>query len=93
MGQPQRTPQLAMESLQFVAIISKMNFSLKFWAVFDVRPQISWPKKFNSAQSHKLEKENENERFPLLHNSYKILSAHAHKIYKSYNIVGRYILI
>ena len=50
MGQPQRTPQLAMESLQFVAIISKMNFSLKFWAVFDVRPQISWPKKFNSAK-------------------------------------------
>ena len=51
MGQPLSSTDIsAMESLQFAAIISKMNFSLKFWAVFDVRPQISWPKKFNSAK-------------------------------------------
>ena len=95
MGQPLSSTDIsAMESLQFAAIISKMNFSLSNFGQFlmsDLRfhgqrnsilhkATRIWKKKMKMSDS------------PLLHNTYKILSDHAHKIYKLYNIVGKYIL-
>ena len=98
MGQPLSSTDIsAMESLQFAAIISKMNFSLSNFGQFlmsDLRfhgqrnsilhKATSWKKKMKMSDSP---------LSSLLHNTYKILSDHAHKIvYKLYNIVGRYIL-
>ena len=97
MGQPLSSTDIsAMESLQFAAIISKMNFSLSNFGQFlmsDLRfhgqrnsilhKATSWKKKMKMSDSP---------LSSLLHNTYKILSDHAHKIYKSYNTVGRYIL-
>ena len=98
MSQPLSSTDIsAMESLQFAAIISKMNFSLSNFGQFlmsDLRfhgqrnsilhkATRIWKKKMKMSDSP---------LSSLLHNTYKILSDHAHKKYKLYNIVGKYIL-
>ena len=95
MGQPLSSTDIsAMESLQFAAIISKMNFSLSNFGQFlmsDLRFHGQRNSILHKATSWKM-KMSDSPLSSLLHNTYKILSDHAHKIYKLYNIVGKYIL-
>ena len=94
MSQPLSSTDIsAMESLQFAAIISKMNFSLSNFGQFlmsDLRFHGQRNSILHKAATRIWKKKMKMSDSPLsslLHNTYKILSDHAHKIY---NIVGTY---